>query len=100
MKKIVVKVIIAIAIGLIACQWAGNKYKITRYYEFNNGKKEITKEQYNELKDDYHYEDEVKKISTFNINRAYTYGILSFSILIVILLIPEFFERKNTINQK
>ena len=91
MKKIVVKCIIAIAIGVIAGQVTGKLKEKDRYYALGSGEKyEITKERY-----DFNTSERNRKHEKiFNKSLSYFITLVTASGIIIILLIPDLFSKK------
>ncbi len=96
MKNVIVKLLLALALGLISGEIAGVSKKVTKYYI-------VDRELVTHEVDPFRYTQEnegyrgVSKYSyrVFNKSNFYLFGILTFSVALVILLIPEL-KYKNT----
>jgi len=95
MKRIIVKLIIALCFGIIVGEVVGmNTRHFSYYYEYNSGdKKEISKSTYekylNTSESDYVTKKEPLKDDSFNKRNFLFWGSLTFSVLSIILLFPE-----------
>lgn len=91
MRIIFLKLLIALAIGLAAGQIAGVSSKKTRYFLIGTG--EISAEFYGNIAMDK--EELTYKKEEFNKESYHLYGVLFFSGVLIILLIPEFLKKNK-----
>jgi uncharacterized membrane-anchored protein YhcB (DUF1043 family) len=93
MNKLLSKLIISIAIGIIVSQLVGNLTKVTRYYWYVSPKSEVTYERFMEEKETKLNAKHYKEEKHFNKSNALTYGLISFSIVAIALFSPGIFKK-------
>ena len=92
MNKLLSKLIISIAIGIIVSQLVGNLTKVSRYYWYGSTKSEVTYEEFMEGKD---LNEEYREEKYFNKSNSLTYGLISFSFIAIALFTPEIFKNSK-----
>lgn len=94
MKNQISKLIVSIAIGVIVSQIVGNLNKTTKYYIFTSrGKTEVPKEMY-ESSNNFAF----PKQGEFNKEHAFTSGVITTSLILMLFFIPSIFKAKQDNN--
>jgi hypothetical protein len=98
MNRLTVKIILAIAIGVLVGTVFGNleSNKIVTYHEPTaNGNSEISKDRYeSDLNNKFNTNDSFRKIS-FNVELGFYYGAITSSSTIILLLIPSLIKKQD-----